>query len=208
MTGKGRLDSKIPCTQLKKIFCNIFIHLLTLLSMQTFLLKINFKCRRNLFYFLLRQFFFYFQQYHLCPHPICVSMYVCMCVLILAALCCLSALSRSVRLAVGVERAPQSTPYRASSGIVCVGQTTDTGTQSISLMKCNNCQVYLVTHSSQGLSHRLSLSGGFALMNRKSFCVCVAFGLLPGSTFSKSDENLFSMVCALCGIRMGKLRGR
>lgn len=149
---------------------------------------------------------FYFQQYHLCPHPICVSLYVW--VLILAALCCLSALSRSVRLAVGVERAPQSTPYRASSGIVCVGRTTDTGTQSISPMKCNNCQVYLVTHSRQGLSHRLSLSGGFALMNRKSFCVCVAFGLLPGSTFSKSDQNLFSMVCSLCGIRMGKQRGR
>lgn len=155
----------------------------------------------NLFHFLLRQFSFYFRQYHLCPHHICVSLYVC--VLILAALCCLSALSRSVRLAVGVERAPQSTPYRASSGIVCVGRTTDTGTQSISLMKCNNCQVYLVTHSRQGLSHRLSLSGGLALMNRKSFCVCVAFGLLPGSTFSKSDQNLF-----LCGIRMGKQRGR
>lgn len=133
--------------------------------------------------------------------------FVCVC-LILAALCCLSALSRSVRLAVGVERAPQSTPYRASSGFVCVGRTTDTGTQSISLMKCNNCQVYLVTHSRQGLSHRLSLSGGFALMNRKSFCVCVAFGLLPGSTFSKSDQNLFSMVCSLCGIRMGKQRSR
>lgn len=68
----------------------------------------------------------------------------------------------SWRGSVGVERAPQSTPYRAIGLRLrwpdCSPR--DRRHKPISLMKCNNCQVYLVTRSCQGLSHRLSLSGG------------------------------------------------
>lgn len=103
--------------------------------------QINWKPTRllgNLFHFLLQQFFL---QHHLFPHPVGVCMYGYLCVLILAALCCLSALSRSVRLAGGDLLALNVRPSQRlieQSGLVCVGRTAAPGTAGISPFPSSN----------------------------------------------------------------------